>query len=187
MKSEDGPREARIGHRRDLVRPAPQHDLLTVDVVEGVLVLGEAGDVRVAQVVLEDRRAVVGNGVHAIVQGGGETVLVQVQLEALVPLRPTGTVVVPGGFGANTSFTDRYTRAERPTLPARTCTPIATRSGRSRWPNGPWAARSAARRRSSASTSSRTLLLRISGLRVVPGTPWPSRPERAEKGGAATT
>ncbi len=97
--------------------------------------------------------------------------------------RTTGTVVVPDSVSANTSLTDRSTRVERPTVPARTCTPIATRSGRSRWPNGPWTARSAAR--SSASTSSRTLLLLISGLRVVPRTP--GSPERAEKGGATTT
>ncbi len=73
----------------------------------------------------------------------------------------------------------------QPTVPARTCTPIATRCGRSRWPSGPWTARSAARTRSSASTSSRTLLLRTSGLRSVPETP--GSPERAVKGGAATT
>lgn len=97
--------------------------------------------------------------------------------------RTTGTVVVPDGISANTSFTDRSTRVERPTVPARTCTPIATRSGRSRWPNGPWAARSAARTRSSAGTSSRTLLLLISGLRVVPGTPRQPRTSREGRGG----
>ncbi len=68
--------------------------------------------------------------------------------------RTTATVVVPDSVSANSSFTDRSTRLGRPTVPARTCTPMATHSGRSRWPNGPWTARSAARTRSSASTSS---------------------------------
>lgn len=106
------------------------------------------------------------------------------------------TVSRPGHGGAepppSANGCDLYRRithdgrdGRQPTVPARTCAPIATRCGRSRWPSGPWTARSAARTRSSASTSSRALLLRTSGLRFVPETP--GSPERAVKGGAATT